>query len=140
MPLSVRYPRSYTHDTFYLQTFAWLDGESGVESIVLGQIYGYIELELGLSLINFTDPGLPSSLRNHSPGVFAIVHSCKYVSEPLHNYSRLLLGADLTYGHSVLGHPWTARFCQFPTCSNILVSSSCVKLSEDPFPKPSLAC
>ena len=63
---------------------------------MLGQIYGFIELGLGPSSINFTDPRLPSSLRNQSPGVFAIIHSCKYASEPMHNYSRLLLGADLT--------------------------------------------
>jgi hypothetical protein len=35
-------------------------------------------------------------LRNQSPDAFAIVHSCKYASEPFHNYSRLLWGADLT--------------------------------------------
>ena len=84
------------HSWYDWAEFAWLDGETGVESIVLGQIYGFIELGLGPSSINFTDPRLPSSLRNQSPGVFAIIHSCKYASEPLHNYSRLLLGADLT--------------------------------------------
>ena len=84
------------HSWYDWAEFAWLDGETGVESIVLGQIYGFIELGLGPSSINFTDPRLPSSLRNQSPGVFAIIHSCKYASESLHNYSRLLLGADLT--------------------------------------------
>ena len=64
---------------------------------MLGQIYGFVELEFGPSSINFTDPRLPSSLRNQSPGVFAIFHSCKYASETLHHYYlRLLLRSDLT--------------------------------------------
>jgi hypothetical protein len=78
------------HSWYDWAEFAWQDGETEVESIVPGQIYSFIELGLGPSLINFTDPRLPSSLRNQSPDAFAIVHSCKYASEPFHNYSRLL--------------------------------------------------
>ena len=56
--------------------FAWLDGETEVKSIMFGQIYGFLELGLGPSSINFTDSRLPSSLRNQSPGIFANIHSC----------------------------------------------------------------
>ena len=74
----------------WAEEFAWLYGETEeVESIVLGQIYGFIGGLGHQSSINFTDPRLPSSSRNQSPGVFAIIHSCKYASEPLHNHSRL---------------------------------------------------
>ena len=55
--------------------FKWIDEESGIPYIVLGEIFGFVLLLE--PEFDFTDPRLCASLRNETTRIFAIVNSCK---------------------------------------------------------------